>query len=191
MTQVQKKTLGLAIASLVFGCLFIIPLLGILFSLTALVLGIVSLVIISKNKETIKGKGLAIAGIALGSIGIIVTPIIGVIVAIAVPSFLRSSGEAQMASAKAALRTISNAYEYYYVENNEYPASISVLTEAETPYLEEESIDFARKNYTFDCKTQDSYDYVCTATPVKCGVTGAKVFKIDTTSEISEEDCKK
>jgi len=191
MTQVQKKTLGLAITSLVFGCLFIIPILGILFSLPALILGIVSLVIISKNKETIKGKGLAITGIVLGSIGIIIIPIIGLIAAIAFPAFVRSSEKAHMASAKAALRTISNAYEYYYVDNNEYPASISVLTEAEFPYLEEESIDLARKNYTFDCKAQDSYDYVCTATPVKCGATGSKILKIDTTSEISEEDCKK
>ena len=152
-------------------------------------MGIVSLVIISKNKESTKGKGLAIAGIVLGSIGIIIIPIIAVVMAIFAPAVLRSSEKAHMESAKVALRTISTAYEYYYAVNNEYPASISDLTEAETPYLEEESIDFARKNYAFDCKAQDSYDYVCTATPVKCGATGTKVFKIDNSFEISEEDC--
>ena len=191
MTQVQKKTLRMAITSLVFGCLFIIPILGVLFSLTALVLGIVALVIISRNKETTKGAGLAITGIVLGSIGIIIIPIIGIFMAIFVPSALRYSKIAHMESAKTALRTISTAYEYHYAVNNEYPASISDLTEAKTPYLEEEFIDFARKNYTFDCKTQGPYDYVCTATPVECGTTGTKVFKIDNGSEISEEDCKK
>ena len=72
MTKAQKKkTLGLAITSLVFGCLFFIPFLGFLFSLAAIVLGIVALVSMSKSKKTIKGQGLAITGIVLGSIGVI------------------------------------------------------------------------------------------------------------------------
>lgn len=71
----QKKTLGMAIASLVFGCFLLIPLLGLVFSIPAIILGIIALVKIGHNKETLKGSGLAIAGIILGAIGIIIIPI--------------------------------------------------------------------------------------------------------------------
>lgn len=191
MTKAQKKkTLGLAITSLVFGCLFFIPFLGFLFSLAAIVLGIVALVSISKSKKTIKGQGLAISGIVLGSIGVIVIPIIAITTAIVVPTFLKNSEQARMESAKLALRTIATAYETYYADNNTYPSSIAELTETDPPYLEYESLELATKNYYFSCQTEDSYNYICTATPIQCGVTGTKIFKIDNSSEIQEEDCK-
>lgn len=188
MTKAQKKkTLGLAIASLVFGCLFLIPFLGILFSLTAIILGIIALVSIAKNKKTVKGQRLAIAGIVLGSIGVIVIP---VTIAIFAPGVLKSSEKARMESAKVALRVIATAYESYYVDNNKYPTSIADVTETDPPYLEYESIDSATENYHFNCETEDSYNYICTATPIECGVTGTKIFKIDNSFEIYEEDCK-
>ena len=186
----KKKTLGLAIASLIFGCLFFIPFLGILFGVTALVLGIIALVSISKNKKTVKGQGLAITGIVLGSIGVIVIPILIVITGVFAPAVLKSSEKARMESAKVALRAIATAYESYYVDNNKYPTSIADVTEADPPYLEYESIDFATENYHFNCETEDSYNYICTAIPIKCGVTGTKIFKIDNSFEIFEEDCK-
>ena len=120
----QKKTLSLAIASLVFGCLFFIPFLGVLFSLTAIVLGIIALVSISKNKRTLKGQGLAIAGISLGSLGVIVML---VSIALIAPVLLKSSEKARMESAKMALRTIATAYETYYADNNTYPSSITEI----------------------------------------------------------------
>lgn len=191
MTQAQKKkTLGLAIVSLVFGCLFLIPFLGILFSLAAIVLGIIALVSIGKNKKTVKGQGLAITGIVLGSIGLIVIPILAVTTAIFVPTVLKSTEKAHMESAKVALRAIATAYESYYVDNNRYPTSIAEVTETDPPYLEYESIDVATKNYLFHCETDNSDNYICTATPIKCGVTGTKIFKIDNSFEIYEEDCK-
>lgn len=60
-----SRNSGLAIASLVCGLLFFIP----LASLAAIILGIIALQKI--RKEGYDGKGLAIAGIALGSISLI------------------------------------------------------------------------------------------------------------------------
>jgi len=60
MTEVAKKTLGLAVFSLVLGCLFIIPLLGMIFGIAAITLGVIALSKISKDKETLKGNGFAI-----------------------------------------------------------------------------------------------------------------------------------
>ena len=54
---IQKKTSVLAILSLVFGCFFLIPLLGFAFSIPALVLGIIALVNISKEDNNLKGRG--------------------------------------------------------------------------------------------------------------------------------------
>lgn len=171
---------------MVFGCLFFIPFLG----LAAIVLGIVALVSISKSKKTIKGQGLAITGIVLGSIGVIVVPILFIATAIFAPVVLKSSEQARMESAKLALRTIATAYETYYADNNTYPSSIAELTETDSPYLEYESIESAAENYLFNCETEDSYNYICTATPIECGATGTKIFKIDNSFEIYEEDCK-
>jgi Tfp pilus assembly protein PilE len=186
----EKKTLGLAITSLVFGCLFLIPFLGFLFSLAAIVLGIIALVSIAKHKKTMKGQGLAVAGIVLGSIGVIVIPIIAITTAIFVPTFLKSSEKAHMESAKLALRTIATAYETYYANNNTYPSSITEITKGDHPYLEYESLDFASKKYYLNCETKDPYNFICSATPIECGVTGTKIFKIDNSFEIYEENCK-
>lgn len=71
MSEGQKKTLGIAIASLVCGCCFFLPLIGLLASPAALILGIVAVNKISKNQEMLKGRGLAIAGIVLGSLGLL------------------------------------------------------------------------------------------------------------------------
>ena len=51
MTETQKKTLGIAIASLICGCFFIIPLLGFLLSIVAIILGIIAISKINKNEE--------------------------------------------------------------------------------------------------------------------------------------------
>jgi hypothetical protein len=95
-----------------------------------------------------------------------------------------------MESAKVALRTIATAYETYYVDNNTYPSSITEITQGDHPYLEYESIDFASKNYYFNCEAGDPNNFMCIAIPIQCGVTGTKIFKIDNSFEIYEEDCK-
>src|SRR5438105_2173436 len=64
--MIQKKTSMLAVLSLVFGCLFIIPVFGVIFSISALILGVIALVVISKNEDKLKGRALAIVGTVLG-----------------------------------------------------------------------------------------------------------------------------
>lgn len=92
----EKKTLGLAIASLVMGCLVLIPILGLLFSLLAIIFGGIALVKISNNAALYKGKGLAVSGIILGGVGFVIIPIIAILLAITIPSFLRAKENAKM-----------------------------------------------------------------------------------------------
>ena len=72
---IKKQTSGLAIASLILGIFAFIPAIGFLLGITALVLGIIALVKTKKDNNT-GGKGMAITGIVLGSLGMILTVVI-------------------------------------------------------------------------------------------------------------------
>jgi len=95
----EKKTSGLAIASLVlalFGCT----------SWLGIILGIVALVKIGKNPE-LRGTGLAIAGIAVGAfLTLLMLFIIPIVAAIAIPSMMRSQTTMNETAAIGTLRTL-------------------------------------------------------------------------------------
>jgi hypothetical protein len=66
MPYTAASTNGLAVASLVLGCLFCLLITGIL----AVIFGNVALGQIQRSQGTQRGRGLAIAGIVLGWIGV-------------------------------------------------------------------------------------------------------------------------
>jgi hypothetical protein len=66
MQDFSRKSSGLAKGSLICGILTIIPLIGITFSLAAIIMGIVDLVKIKNGKSGASGKKLDITGIVLG-----------------------------------------------------------------------------------------------------------------------------
>lgn len=109
----KKKTLGIAVGSMVCGLFFLIPFLGFLLSLIALVLGIIALIQISKNKDTSKGNGFAVTGIVLGAIGILIIPIIAILAAIAIPRFISLKLAAQQAQCEGAAASIDTALSSY------------------------------------------------------------------------------
>lgn len=190
MTQEQKKkTLGIAIASLVFGCLFLFPFIGIVFSLIAIILGIVALVAIKNNKDTVGGGGLALAGIVLGAIGIVVAPILAIILAISIPGVFLGRLRANEVNAQTALKNISAAYENFHVSEGKYPASVDDLMNTDTPYIDKDYTSEVYRGYNISCRTIGSSGYNCSAVPVKCGITGSKVFVIDDTGTLYDEEC--
>ena len=87
------KTSGLAIASLVCG--IIGPCTVGLASLVGIILGIVGLVKIGNAGGALRGKGLAIAGIVLGGLGIFILPLIGMVAAITMPALHSAVGQAR------------------------------------------------------------------------------------------------
>jgi len=77
--SVQKTNLnslqtssGFAVAGFVLGLLGVVPGIGLLFGVLAIIFGSIGLSQISKNPE-LKGKGIAIAGIVLGVLWIFIT----------------------------------------------------------------------------------------------------------------------
>ena len=158
----KKKTSGLAIASLVCGCLFIIPFVGI----AALILGIIALVLISDNKETLKGKGMAVAGIVLGALGVL-----GIILAILIPPFTGRSGQGRVAAARADIEAnLATALKLYELDNGTFPAGdegLGALVNKPAsasgwngPYLERKPLDPWGREYIYDypAKHDDEYD---------------------------------
>jgi hypothetical protein len=106
---VAEKTSGLATASLIFG----IPFLFFPFPIVAVVFGHVSLSQIKKSAGRLGGKGLAIAGLVLGYLGIAMIPLTLIIAAIAIPNLLRARMAANESSALYSLRTINTAQVSY------------------------------------------------------------------------------
>ncbi|MCK9573422.1 MAG: DUF4190 domain-containing protein, partial [Candidatus Omnitrophica bacterium] len=184
----QKKTSGFAIASLVLGCLFLIPFLGLLFSLLAIIFGIVALVKISNNKQVCKGTGLAVSGLVLGVIGIIIIPIIAMLAAIAIPNLLRARAVANEAQAQATIRTIVSAATSYNTENGRYPQKDSDLAYANPPYLSQSYDNKTVNGYTYSVKFAPN-SYTIVAAPESCYATGTKIFTMKD-GEISENKCK-
>lgn len=111
------KTSGLAIAALVCGVAFCVP----LAPLVGIVLGIVALSKIKNSNGRLTGQGLAIAGICVGAFGIIAN--VGVLAAIAIPNFIKFQQRAKQSESRAKLSSIAAGANAYYAENKKFPES--------------------------------------------------------------------
>ncbi|MFH1360959.1 MAG: DUF4190 domain-containing protein [Candidatus Omnitrophota bacterium] len=179
MTELQKKTLGLAIASLVCGLFFLIPLLGMLLGIIAIILGIIALVQISKNKETLKGNGLAITGIVLGAISIFIVPIFALMAAIAIPNLLRARLSANEALAQSTVRAIAIAANTFQTANQRFPQELSELTQASPAYINQDYADGPISGYEYRYfNPLGGETFMVTAKPVEPGASGTYSYCI-------------
>jgi type IV pilus assembly protein PilA len=112
-----------AIASLVLGLFSFI----ILAAIPAIVFGHIALSEIKKSAGRLQGRGMAIAGLVLGYLGIAVLPFTLIIVAIAIPNLLRARIAANEASAVNAVRTLNVAETIYAQAHRDYTCSLSDL----------------------------------------------------------------
>ena len=98
------QTSGKAIGSLICGIVNIFPLF-----IVAIILGHLALSDIKKSAGRVGGRGLAIAGLVLGYLGVVFIPIILIIAAIAIPNLLRAKMAANEALAATSVRTLYQA----------------------------------------------------------------------------------
>ena len=120
---IQPETSGKAIASLIFGFLFIFPPSSIL----AIVFGHLSYSEIGRSAGRLKGKGMAVAGLSLGYFGVALVPLL-IIAAIAIPNLLRARMAANQASAVGSLRLLNTAAFIYSSSYNEgFPPDMASL----------------------------------------------------------------
>ncbi len=120
-----SSTSGKAIASLILG---ILPL-SVLSSIPGVILGHLALSDIKKSAGRLSGKGMAIAGLILGYMGIALFPIS---MAIMIPNLLRARMAANESAAVGSMRIINTAqisYQSMYPEAG-YAATLSALGSA-------------------------------------------------------------
>ncbi len=116
------ETSGKAIGSLVCGLLFFfLPA-----AIVAVVMGHLSLSDIRKSAGRLGGRGMAIAGLVLGYLGLSFIPIL-IIAAIAIPNLLRAKMAANEASAASSLRTINITCVAYATEHKSFPSALADL----------------------------------------------------------------
>jgi len=119
------KTSGLAIASLVLGILSFFCL-GFLTGIPALILGIIALSKIGKSTGTLKGQGIAVAGLCTGGIGMLVGT--AMLAAMLLPFVLQKRlVVVKEASTVAEIKTLCQALERYNIDNGAYPTTAQGL----------------------------------------------------------------
>ena len=134
-SQVNRKTSVFAIVSLVLSLLIFIPLTG----LVGLILGIIALVKIAKNKEELTGKGLAIAGTIIGGIRAILLPFFIIAIFSTMPIIYQARNAALETQETSNLRQCGIAL-YHFAKDNDgnLPEELSELIEKD--YLAKDDI---------------------------------------------------
>jgi hypothetical protein len=124
--QVGKSTSGLAIASLILGITSFMPLIGVILGITAIILGIVSVIRIRRNGTG--GRKLAIAGIILGIFGIAFTIVL--YGSLFYFGFVAKNGpfvEVRKQASQQILTQNAGYLELYKKQHGKYPASLDEL----------------------------------------------------------------
>lgn len=197
MPTAQQKTSGMAIASLVCGILNVFPL-----SVIAIVLGHISLSQIKKGAGQITGRGLAIAGLVLGYLGIAVIPFILIIAAIAIPNLLRAKIAANEASAAHSVRMVATAERAYAAQHpaegftcNLADLNSARLSDSDLMSGQKHGYIFALQNCTVDSTGAPVTRFQVTAIPASLNSTGTKAFCSDESGALrldshgSPQDC--
>jgi type II secretory pathway pseudopilin PulG len=196
---IHPETSGKAIASLIFGILFIL----LPASILAVVFGHLSYSEINRSAGRLKGKGMAVAGLILGYFGVALIPLLLIIAAIAIPNLLRSRIAANQASALGCLRTLNTAaITYATTYNKGYPARISALgpppggaaPDADAAGLIDEVLASGTRSgylFTYSAEEKDAVGrlnaYTIHADPLTPGTTGQNHYFTDQTGVIRQE----
>jgi type IV pilus assembly protein PilA len=176
---VAQETSGKAVASLVCGIIGIFP-----FSLVAVILGHISLSQIRKSAGRLKGRGVAIAGLVLGYLGLAAIPFILIIAAIAIPNLLRAKIAANEASAVGNVRNIVSAEINYQSVHPQagFTCNLSDLSELLDPGVvsgQKHGYAFALQGCTADKEGDPPSHFQVTASPVTYNQTGVRAFCAD------------
>lgn len=140
-TPSPPKTPAGAVWSLVLGILSMFCL-WILGSIPAIILGAVALRKINANPGQLGGKGIALAGIITGSVGILTGLVtVGIAAGVTLPAYNQVKGRAETAVQISNLRQIALSCRVYAIENeNKFPETLQQLV---PEYIDEATILFS------------------------------------------------
>ena len=97
------------------------------------------------------------------------------------------------ANAALTLKFISAALENYAKDHQGiFPLEISALTRTSPPYLDKDYIAQSPfKGYNFSCTRIEASAYSCSATPVKCRLSGNLIHTVTSGGLLISEECSK
>ncbi|MFA5008465.1 MAG: hypothetical protein WC546_04525 [Candidatus Omnitrophota bacterium] len=147
---------------------------------------------INRGEIVLKKKtGCLIALIIWVFISWVMIFILAMLAAIAIPSFMKARMAAGQNSTVSALKSVSAALESYAAQNNNvYPQSEESLLHLKEPQVS--MLYNNRKIYGYLFKEElGPSGYKITAAPVECGLTGMKIYTIETGGKLSENNCAK
>lgn len=123
----------------------------------------------------------------------IVIAICALLLRFAVEALIKRSIEQNEFSASLTMKLVSTALENYAMDNHGvFPANLSILTQTTPAYIDKEYIVKSPvKGYNFGCSRLDASGYRCSVSPVKCKLTGKKIYTITTGGFLSSEECDK
>ena len=121
----------------------------------------------------------------------IVVSLAALILRIAIVQFVNFSIIQNEASAQGTLKLITTAIENYAKDHlGVFPISLEALTQSSPAYIEKEYISLAyQKGYNFNCLRLEASGYTCSASPVRCNLSGRKNYIITTGQVMAAEDC--
>lgn len=109
----------------------------------------------------------------------VVLLILSVLIAIAVPSILRSRVAANEGAAIATLKTLSTACQAYHIDQQVYPSGLQVLSTANPPYIDNALGSGKRQGYEFVYESADSDHFTVHANPTHTGLLKGRFFYLD------------
>jgi len=192
-----QQNSGKATASMVCGILFFFwPA-----AIAAVILGHLALSEIKKSAGHLAGRGMAVAGLVLGYVGLAFIPFILIIAAIAIPNLLRSKMAANEASAVGTLRTYNTAMVTYAstCPSIGYPKALTNLGAGGTEQDRCTGADLVEQRLATQVPEKYGYHffytpeadpngvvtrYVISADPVTPGTSGVRHFFTDETGVI-------
>ena len=175
---VVEETSGKAVASLICGIINIFP-----FCVIAIILGHISLSQIGKSAGRLKGRGLAIAGLVLGYLGLVAIPFILIVAAIAIPNLLRAKIAANEASAVGSVRNIVSAEISYQTTHPQAGFTCNLSDLGSAGLIEPSLVSGRRIGYVFtlqNCAAEKEGDpashFQITASPAVPNSSGRRAF---------------
>lgn len=121
----------------------------------------------------------------------IVIALSSLLLRVAIEKIIEISIKQNESYAQATLKLVSAAMENYSRDHQgDYPLSITALTEGSPLYMDKDYLaDSPVKGYEFSCRRLDQSGYNCSAAPLKCGLTGSKIYSVGTSGLFVSEDC--
>ncbi len=114
----------------------------------------------------------------------IVLLILSVLIAIAVPSILRSRVAANEGAAMGNLKTLNTACQAYHIDQQTYPESIQTLSTTNPPYIDNVLGSGTRQGYEFVYESSDSDHFTIHANPIHTGLLKGRYFYLDESGTI-------